>query len=837
MRTTFAVRSLQVASLAALAVAVACSNGGVTLNQEDAATATPGLTVGESCDATHVCRTGLTCNAGKCGACGCVKTGSPCNLNDDCMAGQYCGPNRTCTATTASTSDGGGVNATCRSDADCGSGLRCDLVGFSAQCEPEGKGDVGGMCMLASDCLGGLGCEMGKCTPLPPVGDAATVPLGFPPIWAGETCKDDTGPTAAYFHVPRGTNDGDFYRLPFPNDVRLTSGKVSLSNPNHPTPGKALLGFDVVQRWFDNLQSNVDGFSTYPTVIFRFSAGIDLNSTFSNGALNVFHWIDITTPAMPQDIGFNWYGSTAGNHYVCPNWVGVRPPAGSPLTPGHTYTVFMTTAGLDSMSKAIQVPADLSALLATTTPSDTALAAQWPKYQPLRDWAAAAKFDTKTILNATVFTVGHPTAIGPKLAAAVASAGVPTATGWVNCASGTSPCSQAAGSRACPSTPDSAFDELHALVTLPIFQRGTEPYSSPPDGDFLLASDGTPQMARTEKVCMALTVPKGVTMPAGGWPLVVYAHGTGGSFRSHVTEGVARRLASVDDGAGGHVNIAVLGIDQVETGPRRGTSTDSPDNLFYNFANPGAARGNPLQGAADQLSLFAFVTGFDLPAAQSPTTVEIKVGPVAFWGHSQGATEGGIALPYATGIKGAVLSGEGASLIDALLNKRNPVNIAAAIPVALEDPAPGAVGEYHPVLALFQNDLDLVDPLNHAAALVTNPIATANQRHIFQPYGQGDTYAPPATEQVFAMAAALGKASPPSGVTDDPFGAGMTIPVPAGGNVTVNGATITAIVRQYAPGASYDGHFVSFDNTQAESDVDHFLADTLTGKTPPKVGR
>src|SRR5258708_8024153 len=120
---------------------------------------------------------------------------------------------------------------------------------------------------------------------------------------------------------------------------------------------------------------------------------------------------------------------------------------------------------------------------------------------------------------------------------------------------------------------------------------------------------------------MALTVPKGV-MPAGGWPLVVYAHGTGGSFRSHVTEGVAKRLASVDDGAGGKVNIAVLGIDQVETGPRRGASTDSPDNLFYNFANPGAARGNTLQGAADQLSLFAYVTGFDLAATASPTAAQ-----------------------------------------------------------------------------------------------------------------------------------------------------------------------------------------------------------------------
>jgi hypothetical protein len=272
----------------------------------------------------------------------------------------------------------------------------------------------------------------------------------------------------------------------------------------------------------------------------------------------------------------------------------------------------------------------------------------------------------------------------------------------------------------------------------------------------------------------------------------------------------------------------------VETGPRRGKSTDTPDNLFYNFSNPGAGRGNPLQGAADQLSLFALASGFDLPAAMSPTMAEIKFGPVVFWGHSQGATEGGIALPYATGVKGAVLSGEGASLIDALLNKKNPVDIAAVVPVVLEDP--GNVSSDHPVLSLLQNDLDLVDPLNYAGALVVNPIAAANQKHVFQPYGQGDTYAPPATEQIFAIAAQLGEASPPSGVTDDAFGSLSPMMVPIGGNQMIQGMPMTAIVRQYAPDSTYDGHFVSFQNMQAESDVDHFLADAASGKVP-KVGR
>jgi len=829
--------TLRIARVAGIGVslvvvtAAACSNNGpVTYADGGPATGSPGAGVGQACGLAQTCRAGLTCTGGTCQACQCGVAGVPCTLSNECMAGDYCGPQRTCAP-----AGSGAANANCKSDADCTAGLRCDLEGLSAQCEPQGMMDVGGACTTSANCLGGLACMSGACQPLPPVPDGGLAPIAFPPTWAGETCADVSGPTQAYFRVPRGKDDGDFYRLPFPNDVRNTNGQISLSNPNHPTPGPALLGYDVVQRWLSDIEATVDGFSAYPTVLFRFSAGIDLNGTFKGSG--VVSWLDITTPATPHTLGLTWYATTARNAYICDNWLGVRPQTGVPLTPGHTYAVILTTAGLDAGGKPILVSPDLTALLAATAPTDMTLAAQWPKYQPLRDWASGATVDVSTILNATVFTVGHPTAIGPNLASAVAAATAPTAASWINCANASSPCPQATGDRACPTTPDPAFDELHAMITLPIFQQGNEPYLTPTDGgDFVVAS-GVPQVQRTEAVCMALTVPKGMPMPAGGWPLVVYAHGTGGSFRSHVTEGVAKRLASVDAVGGGNVNMAVLGIDQVETGTRRGSSTESPDNLFYNFANPAAARGNPLQGAADQMSLVRFVAGFDLPAAQSPTGAEIKVaaGQIAFWGHSQGATEGGIAMPYTAGVTGAVLSGEGASIIEALLTKQNPVDIAAVVPVVLED-APSNVGPYHPVLSLFQNDLDRVDPLNHAPLLVVSPPAPADQKHIFQPYGQGDTYAPPATEQTFALAAQLGQASPPTGVTDDMFGGGMTLMVPVGGNATSGGKMVTAIVRQYVSDGTYDGHFVSYDNPQAEADVNHFLADAVSGLVP-QVGR
>src|SRR5205814_9949155 len=116
-----------------------------------------------------------------------------------------------------------------------------------------------------------------------------------------------------------------------------------------------------------------------------------------------------------------------------------------------------------------------------------------------------------TLVNAAVFTVGHPEREFANVQQVVQALPAPTATGWVKCRAGApSPCPDATGDRACPATPDPAFDELHALVSLPILQSGTAPYLAPPDGHIDQAS---PKVVRMENVCLSLTVPKAPTMP------------------------------------------------------------------------------------------------------------------------------------------------------------------------------------------------------------------------------------------------------------------------------------------------------------------------------------
>jgi hypothetical protein len=60
------------------------------------------------------------------------------------------------------------------------------------------------------------------------------------------------------------------------------------------------------------------------------------------------------------------------------------------------------------------------------------------------------------------------------------------------------------------------------------------------------------------------------------------------------------------------------------------------------------------------------------------------------------------------------------------------------------------------------------------------------------------------------------------------------VSVPVSGNLTVGGKKITAFVREFLP-SGYDGHFVAFDNPDAEKDVSTFLADVVSGAVPTIV--
>ncbi len=775
-----------------------------------------GKGVGEACTDNIECRPGLICDeaTSSCQPGHSTEQGGDCILSAECEDGLYCEDGLCAPA-------GEGVEGdACVSDGDCASGFRCSLVGLTATCVPEGDVDLGGTCSESTECFGGLACVDGLCAQLPP---------GYPPFgmpWEGVVCEEETGPAQAYFHVPRGDDtDRDFFRLPFPNDVRLVNGQLDLTG--FPTPGDAIIGFDIVQRYVDAVTESRDGWGMYSGVYFRFSDELDTETFAGNVKL-----IDLTTG---QSLGLNWAYSVGSTKYICNYRVIINRSQGRVFEPGHTYAAYLLTGAKAHDASSIQRSNDLVALLGDTEPTVPALIPHWPTYEPLRTYLADNTIDPATILTASVFTIGHPRSLVEQIQGVIDVGSPPTATQWTLCDTGvTSPCPDATGPRACGAA-NADYYELHALVELPIFQQGTPPYVDPPDGGDLKDNGGVPEVDHTEQVCMALTVPKG-TMPSGGWDTVVFAHGSGGHFRSHIESGLATDLAQgVDDGQSTIVRAAVLGIDQVLHGPRRAGSTMTSNDLFFNFANPKAALGNPQQGAAEQMALLRFVPTVTFDQPSSPTNEAFALSTnVGYWGHSLGATLGALATPYGDW-NGVIFTGQGAALRDSLVTKTSPVNIAGLIGFVLSDFASdGSLhhGARHPVLNLMQHFIDGGDPIAYGRLLVLTPPGTLEARHVFQLYGLYDTYTPSRVQANYALAAGLGLVDHhSSAMPGEEIGNLTPLSTPASGNQVVDSKTVSALVRQYGP-MDADGHFVAFDVGAARADALRFLAGVLTGVTP-----
>ncbi|MFW5924583.1 MAG: hypothetical protein ACOCV4_00340 [Myxococcota bacterium] len=768
--------------------------------------------VGATCDAPTDCRASLDCLAGSCQPGGTQLEGAPCELTGDCADGLYCNPSRVC-APAGDASEG----EPCTSTADCEPGWVCHLEGFSLSCVEPGDGDLGQSCASDVDCLAGLSCGDGLDGPTCQSIDFDTDVLPpAPTTWSGATCPADDGAPEALFDVPRGApSSDDFFALPFPNDVRRTDTGLDLTG--FPTPATAL-DTDIMGRYVEAAEEDLTAFGTNPVVFFRFTEPY----TSVSGA--TVKMVNLDDPGAGSP-GLSWL-TTSGrmSNYTCPNILGVTPRR--TLAPDTTYAVLVFDDVTPAEGGTFERSSDLTALLSDTEPSDPDLTPHHAKYDALRAHLADQDIDPATVLNATVFTTQTPEAMAPRLHDVIRAGEPPELTDLTVCDTDVvSPCDDGTPERGCEAAhPD--FTEIHGRISLPIFQAGEPPYFEPADGGAIETDgSGDPVVARTEPVCFAMTIPEGATPPAAGWPVAVYAHGTGGSFRSAVLNGVAADLAT------GAPPVATFAIDLPQHGERRGDSTRPPEELFFNFANPRTARDNVLQGAADLMAVNYAAQNVDTAASGSwPTADPVLFDPsrVSVFAHSQGATHASLALPHEPGYVGAVLSGNGGYLTRSLLTKTEPVNVQAILPIALldaNDDGGLALGSSNPALALWQMYLEPSDPLNHGRSLRDDP-----GRHVFMTYGPGDSYSTEPTMQAYARRARLVPVQP---VLADISGLPPSEPPPLVGNLTAGGMQWTYGLRQYEPPMDVDGHFVATRNDEARADVLRFLRAVADGDAPP----
>ena len=688
--------------------------------------------------------------------------------------------------------------------------------------------------------------------------DSETDSDGPPNFWPGVVCAPDPDETPRFYFDLRAGKDPerDYFRLPFPADARRKGSGIDLEGfPRAPaefSPAPELA--TVIDRWMAHLEQDTAGFAVEGAVLFRSSVSI--------GPVKGIRYLNITPghPEYGQTLSGQTFiaqnGPGSGNHYICDNWLAIEPIDGVPLDPGATYAVVLLDGTKPKAGGEFEQDTDLKAMFSGTAPKDPLQAAAWPSFAPLRDYIAAGDGDTSLradeIVAATVFTTGRHRDLLARARDAVYQGPLHISDLHTCDAAAPSPCSSDPGlsdderaARSCGAS-SSKFTEIQGRVTLPIFQEGRAPYASL-GGKIQLDATGVPILHDVQNACFSLAVPTGEA-PSAGWPTLVFAHGTGGSFRSAIAEGLAARLAEV--------GIATLSVEGLLHGQRRGDSDSDGlveglplDQLIFNLRNPDAARDNPLQGAIDQFTGVRLARELAKASAPEPAPATLDPANVFFMGHSQGAQAGVAFLPYEPEVRAAVLSGAGANLLRAILAKTEPkVSLGGneyppkdLLQFAFQERPDRPISSNHPLLQLFNTFVNRSDGDVYGPLLRKGAAPDIGGKHLLMYIGHVDNYTPLRSAAALAINAGLaigGSNLFPAPCDrydpDEQKVCGYSIsgfmpvtPLPASGNA--GDATAIVLMRDQPNGK--DGHFVAFTPTELGRIVG-FIDSARDGATP-----
>jgi len=626
-------------------------------------------------------------------------------------------------------------------------------------------------------------------------------------------CGDDDGqpdpaqPVARFHLVPV-----DFFAQPWPSDLRTTGdGRIDLTG----FPEGELL----IQNLVDAAAQECAGFSVGGAVYFTFSAEVDPASLPADG----LQTLDATSSVYlvnvdPASFAYGervplWINSAAqASRYIAANWVGLLPYPGHPLVPSTTYAAIVTT-GLRTMDgEPFGADDDFAALMGDDDRPEVAQARA--VFQPLLDYLDDASVDRADLAAATVFTTQEVTGVLRRARDVVRALPAPTLENLVLV-------DQA-----------SRYDLYEGTYTAPIFQQGDAPYRQE-GGGIEVDAQGDPVVQRMEELRVAISVPVEDPMPAGGWPVALYRHGTGGDYMTFADNGTATRLANATDMTYQLISrVAVVSIDGVVHGPRAAGSGASPEELFYNFQNPLAGRDNSRQEAIDNYGLVRLVEAVDVAAAPD-TGAPIRFDPdrIYYYGHSQGGITGALFVPHEPLVRAAVLSGAGAHLLLTLLRKDSEFPISTLLEIALNDDDYGPLDDFHPALSVIQTFIEPADPLAYVRAYLHEPPGDIPPRNVLLTYGVGDSYTPNITTESLATAAGLA----PAGDLFEGYPSmellGNVTPLfaPVCDNFDGPTGASTAVVVQYLPSPGHDGHFVVFDHVTAKRQSAGFLASHAAG--------
>jgi hypothetical protein len=614
-----------------------------------------------------------------------------------------------------------------------------------------------------------------------------------------------------------------FFDHPWPSDLRLEEGSPRFEGYYNPRQ------VPILDDYITSMKSVLDGFSPNAAGFLRFAAPIDRASLPRTPAAALdpaasVQLLDID-PASPEHGArrlVSLYFQQNEGVYFRENTLAFIPTPGFPLRPRTRYALVVTDALQADAGGAARASADLRRVLgvdAAETPAQQAAAAA---LAPTVTELEAAGLARDHIVHLAVFTTNDPAeelfAFRDALRADV-PAPVFRGESWT--------------------TNKKTVDYVEywgKYGPSPNYQAGVLPFEQAGDGGRLNVVDGKPTVVDLFDLRFSLTVPRkdNCPMPDAGFPIALFAHGTGGGYRDHITSGIARELSLRC--------IASMGVDQIFHGERPGAPAEGDEGrlylLVFNFQNVVSARATNRQSALDEVQRVRLFTEshatVPLSAAEEGQEVRFDPGRVVFFGHSQGGLNGPLFLAADDGVRGGVLSGSSGQMAITLLEKTRPepsvATLVKSVFLALKPGEDAEVNLFHPAISLAQMIVDVADPLSYARYPVLEPRAGFAPKSYLMteginPDGTGDSYAPPAGIEALALGIGLPPALPAQRpLEQSAWGGPAPVVIPEDGLAgNLAGGAASGVLMQW-PFDRGDGHFVVFDVPEAKQQAVKFLA-------------
>lgn len=632
---------------------------------------------------------------------------------------------------------------------------------------------------------------------------------------AGESPVADPSVLGASVQMNFG---GEFFDAPFPSEHLRGDGDGE---------GARLTGFpnDQSSPYLSNMLRMAearDGFGTASGVFFTATAELDPASLPSlEGSVREDASVFITPlegddagrARVPVNVTFHVEAPPGG----APRMLTVLPVAGISLDPARTYAAVVTRRVRTAAGAPLAMDRTWRGIVDGVRPA--ALSAH--DFAAYRDAAAVlgrAGVSPTTVSGIAVFRTGDARREFARAVEVVRGRTTLTPSGFTRA----------------EVFPD--FCVYAGEVMVPVFQRGTAPYTS--QGEWAFEADGGLALQGMERSRVVLTIPRRA-MPAGGYPVTVFIRTGAGGDRPLVDRGVrGANGMPLEAGTGlgrdfAREGVAGISWDGPHGGPRN-VSRGDEQFLVYNFGNLRAMRDNVRQSALETVLLADAVERVqvdlrDCEGATAPNnTGRFDAGRVALFGHSMGAAIAPLAVAQQPRFTAVMLSGAGGSWIGNVMFKERPLPVRAAAEMLLRFPA-GTLRVDNPALAILEWAMEAAD-----VAPYGRYVSRSAPRNILMMQGIVDHYIPPPVAQATSLSFGLDLAGPARDASLTQF-ASLASLLPLNGRAQVDGSIsnnrggVTMVVRQYLGDDVEDGHEAVFQTDPPRRDLACFLRSWLRG--------